>query len=175
MMLANRCDAMRLFVNRKDHPVDDDNELVRRAELTGQSPGGATELSDDAWRQRLTPEQYQVLRQKGTEAPFTGAYVENHETGEYDCAACGLPLFHSDAKFESGSGWPSFYRPVADAAVVVEHDQSHGMIRTEVMCGRCGSHLGHVFPDGPMPTGQRFCINSVSLHFDAGAGDTTPI
>lgn len=118
------------------------------------------------WREKLTPEQYRVLREKGTEAAFTGEYVDNHGEGMYRCAACGLELFRSDTKFESGSGWPSFTEAMDPAKVALHEDKTFGMVRTEVTCARCGSHLGHVFPDGPTPSGQRFCMNSVSLKFD---------
>jgi peptide-methionine (R)-S-oxide reductase len=119
--------------------------------------------SDEEWRQELTPEQYQVLRQKGTERPFTGEYYTTKTPGTYLCAACGEELFTSDTKYESGSGWPSFYAPAKPDAIEEETDSSYGMRRTEIMCGRCGSHLGHVFPDGPRPTGLRYCVNSASL------------
>ncbi|HEV3311234.1 MAG TPA: peptide-methionine (R)-S-oxide reductase MsrB [Chloroflexota bacterium] len=125
-----------------------------------------TPASEEEWKERLTPEQYGVLRGKGTERPFTGKYVNTHEDGTYRCAACGNELFASDTKFESGSGWPSFYEPVAEGRVTLVDDGSHGMRRVEVLCGRCGSHLGHVFDDGPQPTGQRYCINSISLDLD---------
>jgi peptide-methionine (R)-S-oxide reductase len=123
-------------------------------------------LSDDEWRRKLTPEQYHVLREKGTERAFTGALVNNHEDGMYHCAACNAPLFKSETKFESGSGWPSFFEPASKDAVDLHEDTSHGMRRIEVTCANCGSHLGHLFPDGPNPTGQRFCINSASLDFE---------
>jgi len=121
------------------------------------------EKTDEEWRQQLTPEQYQVLRRKGTERAFTGAYWDSHDTADYLCAGCGTPLFHSEAKFDSGTGWPSFTAPVAADAVASETDESHGMSRTEALCAACGGHLGHIFPDGPEPTGLRYCINSVSL------------
>jgi peptide-methionine (R)-S-oxide reductase len=122
--------------------------------------------SDAEWRTVLTQEQYQVLRQKGTERPYTGALTENRETGNYHCAGCGALLFLSDAKFDSGCGWPSFTLP-ADSKAVDEHeDRTYGMRRIEVTCARCGGHLGHVFPDGPAPTGLRYCINSASLTFE---------
>jgi peptide-methionine (R)-S-oxide reductase len=125
------------------------------------------EKTDAEWRSELTPEQYRVLRQQGTEPAFTGAYWDNKASGRYLCAGCGAELFGSEHKFDSGTGWPSFWQPAAEGAVAVERDMSHGMIRTEVHCARCGSHLGHVFPDGPRPTGERYCINSVSLDFKA--------
>ncbi|USI74348.1 peptide-methionine (R)-S-oxide reductase MsrB [Sphingomonas morindae] len=123
-------------------------------------------LDEAQWRERLTPEQYHILREAGTERAFTGRYWNNHETGEYLCAACGAELFDSDTKYDSGSGWPSFTAPVDRAAVDALVDRSHGMVRTEVRCARCDSHLGHVFPDGPGADGLRFCINSASLRFE---------
>lgn len=122
------------------------------------------ERTDAEWRAVLTPEQYRVLRQAGTEPPFSGEYTDATDEGLYRCAACGNPLFRSDAKYHSGCGWPSFYEPVSPDAVEVL-DTSHGMVRTEIRCGRCGSHLGHVFTDGPQPTGLRYCMNSVALDF----------
>lgn len=121
--------------------------------------------SEAQWQQELTPEEYNVLRKKGTERAFTGKYWNHKEDGVYTCAGCGTPLFDSDTKFESGSGWPSYYEPVSKENVAEKLDKSYGMIRTEVLCGKCGGHLGHVFNDGPQPTGMRYCINSASLDF----------
>jgi peptide-methionine (R)-S-oxide reductase len=124
------------------------------------------EKSEEEWRAQLSPEQYVVLRQAGTERAWTGKYVDCHDDGVYRCAACGADLFDSHTKFESGSGWPSFYQPLNRDAVELLTDRTHGMTRTEVRCKRCGSHLGHVFNDGPAPTGERYCMNSLALELD---------
>jgi peptide-methionine (R)-S-oxide reductase len=122
--------------------------------------------SDEEWRERLTPEQYEVTRHAGTERAFTGEYWDCHDAGTYECVCCGSPLFSSDTKFESGTGWPSFFRALEVDAVEELVDTSHGMVRTEARCANCGAHLGHVFPDGPRPTGQRYCMNSASLRLE---------
>jgi peptide-methionine (R)-S-oxide reductase len=122
--------------------------------------------SDEEWKKTLPPEKYRVLRKKGTEVPFTGKYLHNEKRGVYKCAGCGAELFPSDTKFDSGSGWPSFYAPVDRESVDTEKDNALGMSRTEILCSRCGGHLGHVFDDGPNPTGLRYCVNSLALDFE---------
>ncbi len=137
----------------------------RQGQLVGPVESARVVRTDAEWAARLTPDQYRIARGKGTERPFCGNLLDNKRKGVYACVCCGLPLFESGSKFHSGTGWPSFFRPVAEENVVTEVDRSHGMVRTEILCARCGAHLGHVFEDGPAPTGLRFCVNSESLAF----------
>ncbi|HEY8206959.1 MAG TPA: peptide-methionine (R)-S-oxide reductase MsrB [Myxococcaceae bacterium] len=131
--------------------------------MSDSSGSSEVKRTEEEWRKLLTPEQFRVLRQKGTERAFTGTYWNSHDPAVYACAGCSAPLFSSESKFDSGTGWPSFTQPLAQGRVASETDASHGMLRTEVTCARCGGHLGHVFDDGPRPTGLRYCINSASL------------
>jgi peptide-methionine (R)-S-oxide reductase len=145
---------------------------LRGGQTTTEAEVREVTKPDEQWRAELSPEQYRVLRHAATEPPFTGEYVHNKATGSYDCAACGATLFRSDAKFDSGTGWPSFTEPAIAEAVELRTDNSLFMRRTEVVCRRCGGHLGHVFNDGPSPTGDRFCINSCSLDFTPAQAGT---
>jgi peptide-methionine (R)-S-oxide reductase len=139
---------------------------ARRETASTLIPMPKIEKSEQEWREELTPEQYRVLREKGTEAPFSGEYDHTFEPGTYRCAGCGAELFESDAKYDSGCGWPAFSAPAGEDKVDEETDTAYGMVRTEVLCASCGGHLGHVFPDGPHPTGLRYCINSAALELD---------
>jgi len=137
----------------------------RQGQLIGPVESAHVAKTDAQWQAQLTPEQYRIARGKGTEAPFCGTLLDNHQDGVYACICCALPLFQSDSKFHSGTGWPSFFQPIADGNVINHVDRSYGMVRTEILCARCDAHLGHVFPDGPAPTRLRFCVNSDSLAF----------
>ena len=145
------------------HVFDKSGKLVGPVEMP------KLELSEAQWRERLSPEQFRILRSSGTERPFCGTLLDNKKQGVYSCAGCGLPLFASDSKFHSGTGWPSFFQPIAPGNVAEIADHTHGMTRIEINCARCDGHLGHVFPDGPPPTGRRFCLNSESLTFTPSA------
>jgi peptide-methionine (R)-S-oxide reductase len=142
------------------HKTDDSGKTGSR------EPGEKVEKSEQEWREQLTPEQYQIARQAGTERAFSGEHWDSHEDGTYSCMCCGQELFRSDTKYDSGTGWPSFWAPVDDGAVARNEDASAGMVRIEVVCSRCDAHLGHQFPDGPAPTAQRYCMNSASLKFE---------
>ena len=135
------------------------------SENTGTETGGVVELSEDEWKAKLSPARYAVLRKKGTEPPWSGELLHVEGTGMFTCAGCGAALFPSDTKFESGTGWPSFFRALDDGVIAEHVDRSFFTTRTEITCARCGGHLGHVFPDGPAPTGQRYCVNSLSIEF----------
>ena len=145
--------------------VSDSSDSDNQTSETNMNDQDKVTKSEEEWKEILTDEEYHVLREKGTERPFTGKYNDFKDAGLFTCNACNNPVFYSTAKFESGCGWPSFFEPVSENSLVLTEDRSHGMVRTEVTCGVCGSHLGHVFDDGPPPTGKRYCINSVSLQF----------
>jgi peptide-methionine (R)-S-oxide reductase len=175
-LLAAGCESAHLPPGHSSsHTTDPEGEVDAQVSLPDDAPAATTDVtgstqqmsrSDAEWREILTPEQYHVLREKGTERPYTNEYDHHFEEGVYACAACGQELFGSDTKFNSGCGWPAFYAAQAGDRVTLTSDRSHGMVRTEVTCTRCGSHLGHIFDDAPQtPTGQRYCINSVSLKF----------
>lgn len=165
---SSRDNGLRSILRGMDHRMEQGMQVMvfnRQGQLAGPVESAHLVKTDAQWQAQLTPEQYRIARGKGTEAPFCGTLLDNHQDGVYACICCGLPLFQSDSKFHSGTGWPSFFRPIADANVVNHEDRSYGMSRTEILCARCDAHLGHVFPDGPAPTRLRFCVNSDSLVF----------
>lgn len=154
-----------IFSNHNSSPINNNSIqfLSDSTKTKGQQMSDKIIKTDEEWKKELSPEAYKILREKGTERPFTGKYWDNFELGTYVCAACGTELFESNAKFESGCGWPSYFEPIDSSRIIYKEDRSFGMIRTEVMCAKCGGHLGHVFDDGPPPTGKRYCINSGAM------------
>jgi peptide-methionine (R)-S-oxide reductase len=157
----------RSVVPRTPVPIGNEGDVMDEQIVNRQRPQEQLPRSEEEWRQRLTPEQFEVLRNKGTERAFTGKYAFTKDRGTYRCAACGAELFRSEAKYDSGTGWPSFFEPIARGAVELREDASFGMRRIEVTCARCGGHLGHLFDDGPEPTGERYCMNSISLSLES--------
>jgi peptide-methionine (R)-S-oxide reductase len=155
--------AMALANCTSGQNLDQQSKKINQTNMA--SPTDSVGKTEEQWKKELTPEQYYILRQKGTERAFTGKYWNHKEQGTYACAACGQELFTSQQKYDSGCGWPSFYAALGNGRVITQVDRSHGMVRTEIMCGRCKGHLGHVFDDGPEPTGLRYCVNSVSIDF----------
>ena len=165
--------ALGLIAGRVSLIGSENTAKVTKSEETETKMKFEIEKTEDEWRTELTPEQFRVAREKGTERAFTGKYYDYKEEGTYKCVCCGAPLFESSSKFNSGTGWPSFYAPASDENIHTESDRSLGMVRTEVMCAKCGAHLGHVFDDGPEPSGLRYCVNSTSLEFEAKSTDST--
>jgi peptide methionine sulfoxide reductase msrA/msrB len=170
-LAALGCLALSLALSSAGPSMGKEGTVGDKTDKTAQVGKSGVGKTDEEWQHCLSPEAYKVMREKGTEMPFTGKYYRSEETGIYHCAACGNPLFGSDTKFDSGTGWPSFFQPVSDSAIETKVDKSMGVARTEVLCAKCGSHLGHVFEDGPDPTGLRYCMNSVALDLKA-AGQT---
>jgi peptide-methionine (R)-S-oxide reductase len=164
--LLQQCSYSQESGDKKQQNQNMENDKNKANPAYSRNDTNKVNLSDEEWKKILPKEVYNIARQKGTERPWTSKYETSNEIGTYYCAVCGNPLFLSDTKFESGCGWPSFYQPVSKSSIIYEVDNSHGMKRTEVMCGRCKSHLGHVFEDGPPPTGLRYCINGVVLDFE---------